>query len=163
MATIARGRIPAEEFVLYSTLRELPDAVFETERIVKSGDDAVMPLLWVRGTDTEPFQEVCRDDPSVKDLTLLAEFQDVSLYRMYWVDGVKLLLQMLTNSGATILSAVTVEESWQLRVLYPDDIPRKTDQKELAEDLGISHQALSERLRRGCSALIEDTLIALQP
>lgn len=39
------------------------------------------------------------------------------------------------------------------------EIPRDVSAAELAADLDISHQALSERLRRGTKALIEDTLL----
>lgn len=38
-------------------------------------------------------------------------------------------------------------------------VPRTVTQTELAEQLGLSHQALSERLRRGMSKLVESTLI----
>ena len=39
------------------------------------------------------------------------------------------------------------------------DIPREADQSDLANALDISHQALSERLRRGAKNLIENVLI----
>ena len=39
------------------------------------------------------------------------------------------------------------------------DIPRKTDSKDLAEKLDISHQALSERFRRATKNLITTTLL----
>jgi predicted DNA binding protein len=39
------------------------------------------------------------------------------------------------------------------------DIPRVRTMNELAEGIGISHQALSERLRRGHRNLIENTLV----
>jgi predicted DNA binding protein len=39
------------------------------------------------------------------------------------------------------------------------DVPRDADLQDVAEDLGVSHQALSERIRRGTLALIEDTLL----
>lgn len=38
------------------------------------------------------------------------------------------------------------------------DVPREIDLRELADELGISHQAFSERLRRGHSNLIEETI-----
>jgi hypothetical protein len=38
------------------------------------------------------------------------------------------------------------------------DIPRRIGLRELATDIGISHQALSERLRRGHDTLITETL-----
>ena len=39
------------------------------------------------------------------------------------------------------------------------DVPQRRTLKELAEEFDISHQALSERLRRGTESLIEDTLL----
>lgn len=39
------------------------------------------------------------------------------------------------------------------------DIPRRIDLTELAGEVGISHQALSERLRRGNKTLVENSLI----
>ena len=39
------------------------------------------------------------------------------------------------------------------------DVPRATDLDELAAELDISHQALSERFRRGTEMLIEEALL----
>ncbi len=38
------------------------------------------------------------------------------------------------------------------------DVPRGISLSELADELGVSHQALSERLRRGHGRLIDRTL-----
>lgn len=38
------------------------------------------------------------------------------------------------------------------------EVPRRTSARDIAGRLGISQQAFSERLRRGCNALIADTL-----
>lgn len=38
-------------------------------------------------------------------------------------------------------------------------VPRETSAEELAEELGISHQALSERLRRAHDALVTNTVV----
>lgn len=38
------------------------------------------------------------------------------------------------------------------------EVPRTVTLQELAEELGVSHQALSEQLRRGTGALVEDTI-----
>lgn len=43
------------------------------------------------------------------------------------------------------------------------DIPRAVSLNELAADLDVSHQSLSERLRRGHSALIDRTLDSAEP
>ena len=211
-ACIVRGEIPAEEFALYEALSSLSDVEFEVERIVQSGDEAAMPLMWIRNAPLAAVEEAVERDPSIEDLELLSEFDDEQLYRMQWVSEVEMVLQMLTNSQATITDAYGTDGRWYLRVLYPDrdslsktiqfaedngltfdikairqldgqpagryglteaqfealetaleagyyEVPRETDQSDLAEELDISHQALSERLRRATGALIEDTLL----
>lgn len=211
-ACVVRGEIPAEEFALYGALSSLPEIEFEVERVVQSGDEAAMPLMWIRNADREAITNAFEDDHSVQDLTLLSSFDNEHLYRMEWVSEVQVVLQMLTNSNATIMDAYGTEGRWYLRVLYPDrdalvkttefvddegltfeinairqmegeptgrygltepqfealttaltegyyQVPRSIDQSDLADELGISHQALSERLRRATGALIEDALL----
>ena len=211
-ACVIRGSIPAEEFALYEALSSLPDVEFEVERIVETGDEAAMPLVWVRGVDHEAIADAFGNDPSVEDIELLSAFDDEQFYRMEWVTDIDLVLQMLTNSEATITDAYGTDGRWHLRVLYPDrdslakttdyrdeagltfditairemegepagrygltkeqfealeaaleagyyEVPRDVDQNELADQLGISHQALSERLRRATGALVEDALL----
>ena len=211
-ACVIRGEVPAEEFALYETLSSSLDVEFEVERIVETGEEAAMPLVWVRGADQEAISDAFESDPSVREIELLSAFEDEQLYRMDWVADVDLVLQMLTNSEATITDAYGTDGRWHLRVLYPDreslskttefrdeegltfdvtairemegepvgrygltteqfealeaaleagyyEVPRDVDQNELAEELGISHQALSERLRRATGALVEDALL----
>jgi predicted DNA binding protein len=212
MATIVRGTVPASEFALNHTLETLPDVEVECERIVDSGDGAVMPLLWVRYAEREEVEAAFEEDSSVDNVTCLSDFGDELLYRMDWIDHVDLLLQMLTNAEATVLDAYGHGDRWTLRVLYPErekfsathefceghglvfdvasirdldgepagrfgltesqyralvlaaqrgyyEVPRETELADLADELDISHQALSERLRRATGSLVEDTLL----
>ncbi len=212
MATVVKGRVPAEEFALYETLATGPDIECEIERIVETGDDVVMPLVWLRGSDTETFGTALTADPSVDDPSLLTDLDGESLYRMEWIADIQLVLQMLTGAKATILDAYGADGWWYLRVLYPTrdslsatyefcdengltfevetiremdgdpvgrygltekqyealtlatergyfDVPRDIDVSDLADELDISHQALSERLRRAQRVLVEDTLL----
>ena len=211
-ACIVRGEIPAEELALYEALSSLSGVEFEVERIVQSGDEAAMPLMWIRNAEQEAVENAIETDPSVRDLTLLSAFDDELLYRMNWVSEVDLVLQMLTNSEATITDTYGTDGRWYLRVLYPDrdslakttqfagdedltfevtairemqgepsgrfgltdaqfealtaalengyyKVPRELEQSDLADELDISHQALSERLRRATGALVEDALL----
>lgn len=211
-ACIVRGEIPADEFALYEVLSSLSDVEFEVERVVQSGDEAAMPLIWVRNAEQEAVESAFENDPSVQELTLLSAFDDELLYRMQWISEVDVVLQMLTSSEATITDAYGTDGRWYLRVLYPDrdsltktiqyvdeqgftfdvtairqmegepagrygltkaqfealttavetgyfEVPRGIEQSDLADTLGISHQALSERLRRGTGALVEDALM----
>lgn len=212
MATVVKGRVPAGEFALYETLTAEPDIECEIERIVETGDDVVMPLVWLRGARTESYEAALADDPSVDDPTLLSDLDTESLYRMEWIGDIQLVLQMLTGVEATILDAYGADGWWYLRVLYPTreslsetyefcdengltfevetiremdgnpvgrhgltkkqyealrlateqgyfSVPRETDVTTLADELGISHQALSERLRRAQRVLAEDTIL----
>lgn len=216
VATIVRGFVPSSEFALGATLERLPDAAFETERIVTSGEDAVMPLLWVRRVGRSDADGALEADPTVESVSSLADFGTEHLYRMKWVGHVELLIQMLTNSEATILDAYGQGDKWALRVLYPDrdefskthdfcndhgltfevksvremkgdpagrfglteqqyqalvaatergyyDIPRGSKLQEIAQEFDLSHQAFSERLRRGTASLVRDTLIVGEP
>ncbi|MFC7157388.1 helix-turn-helix domain-containing protein [Halomarina halobia] len=211
MATIVSASIPAQEFALYSTLSALPGVEFETEQIVETGEDIVMPLMWARGADHEALEGAIEEDPSVDNLSKLAEFDEEILYQMDWIDQVQLVIQMVTNARATIMDARSTDERWQLRIMYPDreslsathdfcksndltfdvrsihdmegepaqlygltdeqyralvlacqrgyyDVPKKVELNELADELDLSHQALSERLRRGNRALIRSSL-----
>lgn len=212
MATIVRGTIPAEELALHETLAQFPEVDIECERIVQSGENVIMPLLWVRNSDREAFDSALDADPTVADVNCLSEFEAETLYQMKWVDRVRLLLHFLTDGEATILDAYGRNDRWHVRVLYPGrehfarsyafaeehgltfdvdairemegepagrygltdgqhralvlafrrgyfEVPREVDQEAVASELGISHQSLSERLRRGTGALVEDTLI----
>lgn len=214
MAIIVRGRVPAPEFALAETLTKLSDVALEVERIVASDEDAVMPLLWVRGVDHTTVIRVLSDDSSVREVELLSAFEDEEeehLYRMEWVSEIELVLQMLTTAGATIMEAFSGDTSWSLRVLYPSrdaltatveycevkgltfaiesvhemegdpsgryglsevqykaltaaaeagyyHVPRDITMQALAEDLDVSHQAFSERLRRAVDTLVAPRL-----
>ena len=211
MPTIVSGTVPAEEFALSHSLETMPDLLFEVERIVTSGDEALMPLLWVRGPSRERVEETLQEDPTVDDVELVGDFEDEWLFQMKWIDHVDLLVQMLTNAEATILDAVGRDGQWKLRVLYPDrslfskthefcerhgldfdvvsirdlegepagrfgltneqyevlaeaakmgyfEVPREASLEELGDQIGVSHQAASERVRRATRALVEDTL-----
>jgi predicted DNA binding protein len=212
MATIIRDDIPASDFALAETLTALPAVECECEKIVTSGEEAVMPLVWLRGGEAAVVRQTLQDDPTVAEVELLSAFENEQLYRMTWVGPVQLVLQILTTAEATIMAAYGTGEQWTLRMLYPSqealtttiefgkehgipfdittirhlegepagryglsegqytalttaatagyyDIPREKDLQAVAEELGVSHQALSEQIRRGMLALIEDTLL----
>ena len=130
MATIVRGTLPYDEFALNAALNRLSTVEVEIERVVESSE-GVMPLMWTRGGDQESILEAFGDDPSVQNIRLLAEFDDEQLYQMEWVTNVELVVQMLTESDATILDAYGGggREHWQLRVLYPtqDSLTKTND------------------------------------
>jgi hypothetical protein len=212
MATIVFASLPATRFALSHTLDALPGVAFECERIIESDNGALMPLVWVRGVSEAALAAALAQDETVEDATLVASFDDELLYRIAWVDELGVILRMLTNAEATILSAVGRGDEWRLRLMFPDrdslttthefcrahgldfhiesirdmdghpagrhgltdeqydalvhavrhgyyDVPKRVSLCDLADGLGISHQALSERLRRGVATLVSDALL----
>ncbi|SNZ12609.1 hypothetical protein SAMN06269185_1831 [Natronoarchaeum philippinense] len=212
MSTIAEIRVPPDEFVLRETLSAVPDAEFEVMRVAAHGTSDVIPFLTAMAPDKDDLERALAADDSVKNISLLADNDDEWLYRMEWVEDIRVILHVLTEADGTILSAYGNGEGWHLRILFTDrqslsatfefcdeqnlsldieriyeledaarrgqygltaeqldtletayergfyDIPRGETMNALAGELGISHQALSERLRRGHRNLIEHTL-----
>lgn len=212
MVTVVQATIPAAEFALNETFSAVPDVVFECERIIENGKQTVMPLIWARGAGHTALETGLKRDQSVDQFECLAVFDHAFLYRMEWIEQVQLVLQILTNTNATVLDAAGDSEQWTLRIMYPYrnnlsetnefcdryelsfdverirelssetvdrygltdeqfnaltvacemgyfDVPRNVDLGDLSDEIGISHQALSERLRRGHEMLIEETLL----
>ncbi|MDS0284591.1 helix-turn-helix domain-containing protein [Haloarcula onubensis] len=211
MSTIVQGSVPSDELALHRTFQELPELEVQCERVVKSGENTVFPVLWMRDATQEAIEDALADDPTVESVECLSSLDEEYLYEMEWIDHVHLLLNILTNGEATILDAVGRRDRWHLRVLFPDrehfarthefaedhglafdvrsirelegepagrygltegqyealilaadrgyfEVSRETTLEELADELDVSHQALSEQLRRGMEALVEDTL-----
>lgn len=212
MGAIIEATVPAEQFALGETFAAVPDAEFEVVRMVAHGAEDVMPFLWVSGGSFEELDEALRADASVEEVEALTEFDDECLYRMRWTADIRMVMYILLEEDATVLSARGRDGRWHLRVLLPGrdslsatrdfcdefgvdisirsiydlsrsmrrgefglseeqyaaleatlrsgfyDIPRDVTLQELADDLGISHQALSERLRRAHRTLVEHAL-----
>ncbi len=213
MSTIAELSIPAPEFALAVTLDALPHVKFEVERVVAHEGDRIMPFVWATGeTDRESLDETLSADPSIESFSELATFDDEWLYRMEWVEDIRIVLHVLLDQNGTVLNADGRDEEWELRLLFPDrdslsatydfcqdeglsmtveriyelggesrdrygltelqhetlvaaveagyfDIPQESTLDDLADELDITHQALSERLHRGHKTLIENALI----
>lgn len=127
MPILVTGTVPASDLVLSHTLESLPELRFEVERIVTSGDEALMPLLWARGSSRERVEQTLKEDPMVENVELLEDFEGEWLFQMEWIDRADLLVQMLTTPEATILDAVGHDRQWKLRVLSPEyDLFSKT-------------------------------------
>lgn len=211
MATIADLRVPADEFALARTLREAPDVGLQVERVAAHDDGSVLPLVWVTTDAFDELEAAFEDDPTVNDVSLLADLDGERLYRMEWIDRVDIVVHALVEEEGTILNAHAEEGEWHLRIMFPDrealsrtyefckeselrveveaiyeldeerggrfgltedqyetlstalergyyEVPREISLGDLAEELDVSHQSLSERIRRGHRNLLERTI-----
>ncbi|NUB91319.1 helix-turn-helix domain-containing protein [Haloterrigena sp. SYSU A558-1] len=91
--------------------------------------------------------------------------EQLSSFNMALTDeGIPITLRHIYNpsmpEGESPLSS---EQRETLRLAYREgyfEIPRRTTQTRLADDIGISDSALSQRIRRGVNILIEQSLFA---
>lgn len=106
------------------------------------------------GTNGEAweFQMMCPEHYSISDIYELCEENGLSLTvdAIYELGGNGGSVYGLTDTQHTLL--LTAME----RGYY--DIPRSISLSDLGSELGVSHQALSERLRRGHRQLIKRTI-----
>lgn len=79
---------------------------------------------------------------------------DLSIHQ---INGVNDLTDMFTRGGITLSDKQHEALTSAFETGYYG-VPRGMTLQELSDQIGVSHQALSERLRRGHQALISDTL-----
>ncbi|WP_394741331.1 helix-turn-helix domain-containing protein [Natronococcus roseus] len=215
MSLFGEFHIPAEAFALHETLRSERDLVIEIERVV-AADDVLTPYLWVSGVDHRMFERATADDPTIRDVEHIDDYERSMLYRGEWTGNVDSLVYAYTELGATILEASAQYDEWELRMRFADrnsldefqtycsdfEIPYRLTQlfarahprgvgqyeltekqhdalltawetgyfsspsvslTDVAEELEITPQSLSERLHRGYEALIGNTLAVTPP
>lgn len=119
MTLFGEFRAPTEEFALHHTLRTLPDAVIEIERVVAT-DEALTPYFWLSGDDVQAFEATADQDASVSDLRRLDEFEEATLYRAEWTEKTETLVYAYTTLGATILDATGRRDAWRLRMQFDE-------------------------------------------
>ncbi|WP_266077046.1 helix-turn-helix domain-containing protein [Haladaptatus caseinilyticus] len=211
MSTIAEVEIPAQEFALRKTLEQVPDAEFDVVRVAAHDSKHVLPYIWATADDFDALNDALENDPSVDELRILEDLGDERLYRMNWVDQIRVVIHILIEEEATILNLRGKENRWRLRILFPTrdalsatyefceesglsldvrniyemsetrhglfglteeqhetllmaleagyyDVPRDATADDLSDNLNISHQAISERLRRGHRSLVKNAL-----
>ncbi|MFC7008507.1 helix-turn-helix domain-containing protein [Halalkalicoccus salilacus] len=97
-----------------------------------------------------PERDALAQAQELKDLAQQNEFS-LAIRRIYPTDEYRSAQPKLTNSQQE--SLVRASEAGYFKV------PKEVTLVELAEEQGVSHQAMSERIRRGVHHLIEQTLI----
>ncbi|UPM42514.1 helix-turn-helix domain-containing protein [Halocatena salina] len=215
-ATLVTAHLPAEEIALRETFSAVPDLSFECVQIVASGNQTVLPLLWLTTDDYPALNTALEDDPSVVSARELLQADGRRLYRFEWSDDVCLTFRVLLDVETVLLDGYGDDSRWTFELLFPtrdalgrtcdrcqlydvtysieriqgienDDgntprptnlgltaqqyeaiatayehgyftVPRQITLDELATHLDISHQALSERLRRAHDTLIGESL-----
>ncbi|MFC6903953.1 bacterio-opsin activator domain-containing protein [Halalkalicoccus tibetensis] len=119
-------------------------------RLLLAKDGAIMSAS-AEG-DAWEFQMMCPEHYSLSEIYDLCEENGLSLTvdAIYELGGSEEAAHGLTDPQHTSLLAA--------KEMGYYDVPRSVSLSDLADELGVSHQALSERLRRGHGRLIDRTL-----
>lgn len=92
------------------------------------------------------------------DRDALREFRGICADRSVPLELVSILEERRAGATDVGLTAEQREALTVARELGYFDVPRRTSMTEIADRLGISSQAVSERIRRGTDALVDDNL-----
>lgn len=215
-ATLLTTHLPAQEVALHETFSAVPDLTFECVQLVASGDQTVVPLLWITTDDHSALKTALAADPSVGAAEELLQADGRRLYRFDWSDDVCLVFRVLLDVETMLLNGYGTDDRWTFELLFPTrdalgricdrcelydvdysidrirgidhegndtpqpttlgltaqqyeaiataykhgyfTVPRQITLDELAAHIDISHQALSERLRRAHDTLIGESL-----
>ncbi|XVH32115.1 helix-turn-helix domain-containing protein [Haloferacaceae archaeon DSL9] len=205
--------IDAENFALGRTLREMPHATGEIERLATHSREWVMPFLWVENCDFSAFESTMRRDPTVEAVDLIDADSATGVFSVHWSSDVQELIDAIVDQHGIMLKAAFRDRAWHLKLRFIDEpqlrefksyfdqrgapfeirrlhrnpklkqlefdltpaqyevlvtglergyfeVPRRTQISELADELGISTNSVSQRLRRATAALVESTLTA---
>ena len=120
MSVITEFTLPSDDFALCHTLTAAPEMIVETERVVATMEDEIMPYFWVSGGDQSDFERAFRDDPSVTGTTRVDEVERSVLYRAEWTENVESIIYAYVEIGATILQATGRDRQWELQLRFDD-------------------------------------------
>ena len=212
MSVILEFTADSDDFVLGQVLSEPTDMHYELEKIIPT-EDAVMPFVWVTGSDFDTFEEKVRASKYIRELREMDRLGDTALYRIEWAEDHMSLLEGFTETGATVLEA-TGDGDWIFRLRFPNHdklsqfsnyitdheiliniartytlteetvegrqfdltqeqrealllalhqgyfaTPSEASLTELADELGITKQAASSRIRRGVEKVLRSVLL----
>ncbi|WP_290810266.1 bacterio-opsin activator domain-containing protein [Halovivax sp.] len=152
MSLFGEFHVPAAEFALGDTLRELPEVAVEVERVVAT-DGVLTPYFWVSGDDVEEFEAASETDPTVRDLRRLDDFERSTLFRAKWTAKTDAVVYAYTQVGATILEASGRCDEWTLCMRFDEyeDLHRfqnHCDERAVPFRLGQLHELAQPRTGR---------------
>ena len=118
MSIVAEFIIPADAVPGGNTLKELPEATIELERIIPTSS-AALPFFWMFGVDVETALDSLQNEPDLADVDVLAEVDTGVLFRATWTPEAP-LIEGIKTLNATILNAIGTPGEWLFRVRARD-------------------------------------------
>ena len=133
MTVIADITVPADSFALGRMLRDIAGIEIELERIVPL-QEAVMPLIWISGTDSARVENVLREHPRTQTVEQLTTTKDKMLFEVHWSTEIDGLVGALVDTQGKILEATGTDETWDFRLRFGSHTQLSTFNMALTED-----------------------------
>ncbi len=108
--------------VLERTLESVPGVRFSWEQSNQTPDRGVRTLLWAEADDLAVLEGAFEDDPTVSNVSCIADTGARRLYRMDWCgEGLEHSTWPVLVEEATIVQRITgTSDGWTFRVAFPD-------------------------------------------
>jgi len=117
MTSIADFTLSAPEFPLGVPFDQRPEATFELDRVVPSGD-TVMPYFRVydAGGDMPAVRQTLSALPELRSADMLVDLGGKGLFRAEWEPEYPGIMAAVAASGVTVLSASGSSDWWRFEV-----------------------------------------------
>lgn len=156
-----------------AALREHPQTK-DVQYITTANDEELFEVRWQPGLDglirtmIETDARLLKAEGTTEEWEFRLRFathEDLTAFNQAVTDhGIPLLLRQLHNPAeSTDPSSLSTKQRETIKQAYRRgyfNVPRDSTITDLADTMGISDSALSQRLRRGLSVLVRETLIA---
>ncbi|RQG92944.1 bacterio-opsin activator [Natrarchaeobius halalkaliphilus] len=123
MATLIDFVVSAEEFPFGELFTALPDVSVELDRVVPT-NGALFPYVWISGGDHADIEAALEPSGATfvpQTVTLVDELEDRgSLYRVTWDPEPTGLIEIISDSGATMVSAVGARGQWTFTLRFDE-------------------------------------------
>ncbi len=159
MSLVAEFSVPTDDFALDSALDAVPEMRVEVERLATHSREWVMPFVWATGATSTPSRRRWPTTSGSSDSG--SPRRDSSRRSEHFGSDFELHRKSRTSDAESGEFGLTPRQRGVLVVaarLGYYDIPRTVDLRGVGERLGISRQAVSERLRRGHELPVADLL-----
>ncbi|WP_254279682.1 bacterio-opsin activator domain-containing protein [Haloarcula marina] len=159
MPSIADFTLPATEFPLGRVFEDRPDATFELDRVVPSGD-TVMPYFWVSdaGADMAAITALLTELPELRSAELLVDTGTKGLFRAEWEPEFMGIMAAIAATGVTVLTASGSADGWRFEIRATELGQLSTFQRHCADSgVNVTLVRISQLTEAGSDAAYDLT------
>lgn len=121
MGVIGEFTVPAEAFVLETTLSRVPTLSVNVDRLASHSTMEVLPFLWASGADRDRIRRAFDADPTVTSVTVADEADEETLFRVGWHDEFHDLVDDMVDHHAAISRAAARDGRWHLQLRFAEE------------------------------------------